>query len=102
MRLIHKVPFSNQEIETYRQLVFDNLTRGMKYLLDAMDDMDLKVSEDNVQYLDVIENARDIRDGEPFPMSYYDPLKSLWEDPSVQKAVTRLLCQRSKSFVICV
>ena len=89
MRLIHKVPFSNQEIETYRQLVFDNLTRGMKYLLDAMDDMDLKVSEDNLQYLDVIENARDIRDGEPFPMSYYDPLKSLWEDPSVQKAWER-------------
>jgi len=89
MRLIHKLPFSTQEIESYRQLTFDNLTRGMKYVLDAMQDMDLKVSEENMPYLDLIENATDLRDGEPFPMSYYQPLKSLWEDPNVQKAWER-------------
>ncbi|KAF5376950.1 hypothetical protein D9615_007278 [Tricholomella constricta] len=89
MRLIHKLPFSAQEIESYRQLTFDNLTRGMKYLLDAMEDMDLKVSEASLPYVEVIENATDIRDGEPFPMSYYQPLKSLWEDPNVQKAWER-------------
>ncbi|KAG5651544.1 hypothetical protein H0H81_008279 [Sphagnurus paluster] len=83
------LPFSAQEIESYRQLTFDNLTRGMKYLLDAMDDMDLKVSEANIPYVDVIENATDLRDGEPFPMTYYEPLKSLWEDPNVQKAWER-------------
>ena len=89
MRLIHKVPFAPHEIESYRQLVFDNLTQGMKYLLDAMADMDLKVSAGNIQYLEVIENARDIRDSEPFPITYYQPLKSLWEDPSAQKAWER-------------
>lgn len=89
MRLIHKVPFSPQEIESYRQLVFENLTRGIKYVLDAMEDMDLKVSEDNLQYLDLIENASDLRDGEPFPPSFYTPLKSLWEDPNIQKAWSR-------------
>ncbi|KAF8060760.1 heterotrimeric G protein alpha subunit 4 [Lyophyllum atratum] len=89
MRLIHKLPFSTQEIESYRQLTFDNLTRGMKYLLDAMEDMELKVAEDNVPYLDLIENATDLRDGEAFPLSYYEPLKSLWEDPNVQKAWER-------------
>lgn len=89
MRLIHRVPFSAQEIESYRQLTFDNLTRGLKYVLDAMEDMDLKVSEDNMQYLDIIENARDIRDGEPFPMEFYEPLKSLWADENVQKAWER-------------
>ncbi|KAF8879951.1 heterotrimeric G protein alpha subunit 4 [Infundibulicybe gibba] len=89
MRLIHKVPFSSQEIESYRQLVFDNLTRGIKYVLDAMEDMELKVSEENMEYLDMIENARDLRDGEAFPVSYYEPLKSLWTDPNVQKAWER-------------
>lgn len=89
MRLIHKLPFSSQEIESYRQLVFENLTRGIKYLLDAMEDMDLKISEDNMEYLDLIDNATDLRDGEPFPMSYYEPLKSLWADPNVQKAWVR-------------
>ncbi|KAK0191997.1 guanine nucleotide-binding protein alpha-2 subunit [Armillaria mellea] len=89
MRFIHRVPFSPQEIESYRQLTFDNLTRGLKYVLDAMEDMDLKVQEDNEKYLEVIENARDLRDGESFPMEYYEPLKSLWNDPEVQKAWQR-------------
>ncbi|KAG6830262.1 hypothetical protein H0H87_008652 [Tephrocybe sp. NHM501043] len=89
MRLIHKLPFSPQEIESYRQLVFDNLTSGMKYLLDAMEDMDLKVSEDNIPHVDLIENASDLRDGEAFPMAYYEPLKALWEDANVQKAWER-------------
>ncbi|KAK0232000.1 heterotrimeric G protein alpha subunit 4 [Armillaria nabsnona] len=89
MRFIHRVPFSSQEIESYRQLTFDNLTRGLKYVLDAMEDMDLKVQEDNEKYLEVIENARDLRDGEPFPMEYYEPLESLWNDPEVQKAWQR-------------
>ncbi|KAJ7922525.1 G-protein alpha subunit-domain-containing protein [Mycena leptocephala] len=45
MRLIHKVPFSAQETESFRQLVFDNLTRGLKYLLDALPDMGLALPD---------------------------------------------------------
>ncbi|KAJ7205686.1 heterotrimeric G protein alpha subunit 4 [Mycena haematopus] len=41
MRLIHRVPFSPAETESFRQLVFENLTRGLKYLLDALPDMEL-------------------------------------------------------------
>jgi hypothetical protein len=89
MRLIHKIPFAPHEVESYRQLVFENLTRGLKYLLDSMEDMDLKVSEANFPYIELIENASDLRDGEPFPMTYYEPLKSLWADPGVQKAWER-------------
>jgi hypothetical protein len=89
MRLIHQVAFSSQEIESYRQLVFDNLTRGMKAVLDAMDDMELKVTEPNLQYIDLIENADDLRDGEPFPTKFYEPLTSLWKDPNVQSAYAR-------------
>lgn len=89
MRLIHKVPFSPSEIEHYRQLVFDNLTRGLRYLLDSMEDMDLKISEENLPHWNLIDGVRDIRDGEPFPISYHEPLKALWNDPNVQKAWAR-------------
>jgi guanine nucleotide-binding protein subunit alpha len=89
MRLIHRIPFDTREIEGYRQLVFNNLTRGMQALLEAMDDMALKVSEENRNHIDLIENAPDIRDGEPFPKSFYEPLKNLWTDPNVQKAWQR-------------
>ncbi|KAF8206795.1 guanine nucleotide binding protein, alpha subunit [Mycena galopus ATCC 62051] len=50
MRLIHKVPFSAQETESFRQLVFENLMRGLKYLLDALPDMMLELP---VVYTDV-------------------------------------------------
>ncbi|KAK0432919.1 heterotrimeric G protein alpha subunit 4 [Armillaria borealis] len=89
MRLIHKVPFSPQEIESYRQLAFDNLTGGLKCILDAMEDMGLKVSEDNSGCIDVIDSARYLKDGEPFPMEYLEPLKVLWHDPGIRTAWER-------------
>jgi guanine nucleotide-binding protein subunit alpha, other len=89
MRLIHRIPFDAREIEEYRQLVFNNLTRGMQALLESMDDMDLKLSAENQDYIDLIETAPDVGDGEPFPQSFYEPLKSLWADPNVQKAWNR-------------
>ena len=89
MRLIHKLPFSPSEIEHYRQLVFDNLTRGLRYVLDAMEDMELQVAEENQGYLELIDGVRDVGDGEPLPREYYEPLKILWEDPNVQKAFER-------------
>lgn len=89
MRLIHRVPFSTQEVESFRQLIFENLTRGMKYVLDAMEDMELKVSEANLSYVDLIENAEDIRDGEAFPEDFHNPLASLWADPNIQRACER-------------
>ena len=89
MRLIHRVPFSSQEIENYRQLVFNNLTHGLNTLLEAMEDMNLEVSDDNAEYVQLIADAPDIRDGQPFPPEYLEPLKKLWDDPSVQKAWER-------------
>ncbi|KAH9947360.1 heterotrimeric G protein alpha subunit 4 [Amylocystis lapponica] len=89
MRLIHRVPFSSQEVESYRQLVFNNLTHGLKYLLDAMEDMNLTVSAENAPHVRVIEDAVDLKDGEPYPISYLEPLRKLWEDPFVQQAWER-------------
>ncbi|KAI0045735.1 heterotrimeric G protein alpha subunit 4 [Auriscalpium vulgare] len=89
MRLIHRIPFSSQEVESYRQLVFNNLTHGLKYLIDSMVDMDLEVSADNSEHIDLIENAPDLRDGEAFPNQYYQPLQALWSDSGVQKAWER-------------
>ncbi|KAI0682406.1 hypothetical protein BC835DRAFT_1424469 [Cytidiella melzeri] len=54
-----------------------------------MVDMNLEVSDDNLQYIELIEEAQDIRDGQPFPEEYLEPLRRLWEDPSVQKCWER-------------
>ena len=89
MRLIHKVPFSTQEIENYRQLVFNNLTFGLRYVLEAMEDMELEVADDNFKYLEMMAEVTDLPDGEPFPVQYLEPLKALWSDVNVQKAFSR-------------
>jgi len=81
MRLIHKVPFSSQEIENYRQLVFNNLTFGLRYVLEAMEDMELEVADDNAKYLEVMTEITDLSDGEPFPVQYLEPLKALKSEP---------------------
>ncbi|KAJ7501230.1 G-protein alpha subunit-domain-containing protein [Mycena galericulata] len=43
MRLFHGMSFSAREIDSYRQLIFDNLMRGVKYLLDDLLDMGLEL-----------------------------------------------------------
>ena len=89
MRLIHDVNFSPQEVEFYRQLVFSNVTQGMKQLLDALPDMDLSPSDDCEEAIKLIETAPDIKDGQPFPQEYYEPLKGLWKDEGIQKGWSR-------------
>lgn len=77
MRLIHHNPFSPQQVEYYRQLVFNSFTHGLKYLLDSMEDMDLVVSPENVLYIELIEGANDLHDGEIFYLHFYQPLRQL-------------------------
>jgi guanine nucleotide-binding protein subunit alpha len=89
MRLIHDVNFSAQEVEFYRQLVFANITQGMKQLLDALDDMDIKLSETSLDLARLVDDAPDIKDSQPFPSDYYNPLKLLWEDENVQRGWAR-------------
>jgi guanine nucleotide-binding protein subunit alpha, other len=89
MRLIHRVPFQASEIENYRQLIFNNLTHGLRYVIENMDDMTLQVSPENEEHVKLIENASDIRDSEAFPMDYFEPLKALWNDSGIQKAIER-------------
>ena len=47
MRLIHKVGFTPEEIESYRQLVFGNLLNGMRLILESMPLFELSVEEPN-------------------------------------------------------
>ncbi|KAF8525263.1 heterotrimeric G protein alpha subunit 4 [Hysterangium stoloniferum] len=90
MRLIHKVPFTSQEVEFYRQLVFNNITYGLKVVLEALEDVfEIKLEDENWTYADMVQDAPDLRDGEPFPMEYMQPLQALWNDSSVKAAIAR-------------
>lgn len=89
MRLIHKVGFSPEEIESYRQLVFNNLINGMRLVLEALQVFDISVEAPNRAYIAMVESAPDLKDGEPFPIEYRDPLHALWKDTGIKKAISR-------------
>ncbi|KAH7103192.1 heterotrimeric G protein alpha subunit 4 [Auriculariales sp. MPI-PUGE-AT-0066] len=89
MRLIHNKPFTPLEVEQFRQLIFGNITHGIRTLLEAMVGFSLQVDDSNTDNLKLVEKAPDLKDGEPFPVEYLEPLRSLWQDPAVQKAWDR-------------
>ena len=37
----------------------------------------------------MVADAPDLRDGEPFPMNFMEPLQALWNDPSIVRAIER-------------
>ncbi|KAH8834537.1 guanine nucleotide binding protein, alpha subunit [Flagelloscypha sp. PMI_526] len=91
MRIIHQLPWTPQETETYRHLVFENLVRGMKSVLDAMEGMGITPSahiQDN-NWSQMLEDTPDIKDGDPFPTDYFPVLNDLWADSSVQQTISR-------------
>jgi guanine nucleotide-binding protein subunit alpha len=47
MRVIHNDKFAPTEIEAYRQLVFNNIVRGVLMLIDALPAMQLELSPEN-------------------------------------------------------
>jgi guanine nucleotide-binding protein subunit alpha, other len=89
MRGFHSLPFSAQEIEGYRQQIFNNLTHGLRYTFEQLPHLSLEVSDENLPLADMINSAEDIRDGEPYPTSYLEPLRKLWADPAIQQAWAR-------------
>ncbi|CAO1630619.1 unnamed protein product [Sympodiomycopsis kandeliae] len=90
MRIIHDIPFTPQEKENFRRLVFQNVVQGMKVLLEAMEEWGQTFENpEHAQYLGLFVTSPEISEGEPFPSSYYEPLKLLWQDAGVQAAQRR-------------
>ncbi|RPD53855.1 heterotrimeric G protein alpha subunit 4 [Lentinus tigrinus ALCF2SS1-6] len=85
MRLVHHMPFSRQEIESYRQLIYLNVTDGLQSGISRMNTTGFFVSEENRELLRVVENCdRDLKDDQPFPSEYHHFIEWLWRDPNVQ------------------
>ncbi|KAG8686153.1 hypothetical protein FRC09_014307, partial [Ceratobasidium sp. 395] len=89
MRVIHNDKFTTQEIESYRQLVFNNIIRGMQMLIESLPILDLSVSPQNAPLLDVVRGTHELRDGEPYPEQLLEPLQSIWNDSQVQQGWLR-------------
>ncbi|KAJ7459356.1 G-protein alpha subunit-domain-containing protein [Mycena latifolia] len=88
MHLVAGVHFSEQELESYRQTVFDNLMY-LRHVLDSLPALGLHLPETLRSAAGTIAHAPDLRDGEPFPTECLQALTALWDDATVQRAVSR-------------
>jgi hypothetical protein len=78
------------EKEHYRRLVFVNLVQGIKLILDAMEEWNGAFEHrEYYNFLSLFVSYPDIGEGEPFPGSYYEPLRLLWNDAGVQNTYKR-------------
>ncbi|KAJ7481009.1 heterotrimeric G-protein alpha subunit, GPA2-like protein [Mycena galericulata] len=89
MRIIYSVPFSSHEIESYRQLVFDNLGLGIQPLLESLSDFGLSLPHALLPAAKIVQSERDLRFGEPFPRQWLGAITRLWNDSIVQEAFRR-------------
>ncbi|GAC71948.1 G-protein alpha subunit [Moesziomyces antarcticus T-34] len=90
MRIIHHIPFTDEERENFRRLVFLNLVQGMKTILDVMEEWAIDLHDHaNVEHLALFVAFPDIAEDEPFPHDYLVALQALWNDQGVQTVYKR-------------
>ncbi|KAJ7624459.1 G-protein alpha subunit-domain-containing protein [Roridomyces roridus] len=87
MRMIYNLPFSSSEIEHWRQIIFDNMTRGMHYIMEELIDRGLEVPIAHRLEAALMEELYDIGEDEPFQMDYVNAFHTLWNVPVIRAAV---------------
>ncbi|XP_015189419.1 PREDICTED: guanine nucleotide-binding protein subunit alpha homolog [Polistes dominula] len=91
MRIIHGIKFEPELIKEYQHIIYKNIIKGMKVLLDARDK--LNIPWENPKNYDIgyqllkFENTM-ILDTRLF-LHYVPALQSLWSDASIKKAFDR-------------
>ncbi|KAI9256912.1 putative Gpa2-guanine nucleotide-binding protein alpha-2 subunit [Sporodiniella umbellata] len=86
MRLIHASGFKESEREGFRVTVFLNVFNTMQTLLEAVNILNLRFTEPILKYAHLFKQPPSLEENQPFPEIYQIPLKSLWEDESIQTA----------------
>ncbi|KAI8075830.1 guanine nucleotide binding protein, alpha subunit [Gilbertella persicaria] len=93
MRLIHASGFSKIERENFRAMIFTNLLGSMQALLESMHLLNLTLSnQENWNYITLFEDvssASQLSIHEPYLIDYLSPLKSLWQDESIQTTFSK-------------
>ncbi|GAA5804055.1 hypothetical protein HPULCUR_009541 [Helicostylum pulchrum] len=87
MRLIHASGFDASERESFRVIVFSNITVAMQILLEIIEQLNIPLQHENYnEYIPLFQNVEPIKRNEPYPSKYLEPLKLLWNDSGIQAA----------------
>jgi len=88
MKLIHHGGYTEQERESYKEIIFSNTIQSMRAILEAMPPLDISLSPRTMPA---------VRSSSPYPTNRVrrspgdvsDAVRGLWLDPGVREAVSR-------------
>jgi len=90
MKLIYAQGFSKHEKMEWKPVVFANIIQSFRLIYDAMNEMGIKFENpENEKHMAQIMIDYEMTADEPLPIEYYEPLKSLWVDAGVKKAIEK-------------
>ncbi|KAJ3016330.1 guanine nucleotide-binding protein subunit alpha [Thoreauomyces humboldtii] len=90
MKLIHDNGYSNEERETFREIVFSNTVQSMRTILEAMTVMNVPLGNPaNETHRGVIMELPHQIEAEAFPAEVTAAVKTLWVDEGVQACFAR-------------
>lgn len=91
MRIIHGMKFDNELIKEFQHIIYQNVVKGMKVLVDARDKLGIPwehvTNSDIGMHILKFENSM-MLDAKLF-MHYAPSLRNLWEDAGIKRAFER-------------
>ncbi|KEZ38821.1 hypothetical protein SAPIO_CDS10864 [Scedosporium apiospermum] len=90
MKLIYAQGFSKSEKLEWKPVVFNNVVQAFQVILEAMNEMDIHFENpENEKNMAHVLVEQEIHPNEPFPQDFLEPIKALWQDEGVRKAIDK-------------
>ena len=95
--------FDDEELQRFKQTIYENIMKGMMTLIDAQHKLDVPLSSDSNSDNAVFIRRFDtnIRLDEPVFLQYVPSLMAMWQDAGIQKVFSRRREFRIVRFTYC-
>ncbi|KAJ1642417.1 guanine nucleotide-binding protein subunit alpha [Coemansia erecta] len=90
MKLIHDGGYSQDERESFKEVIFSNTIQSMRVMLEAMDTLHIALEHPEYQgHADVIMSMPGQIEADNLPMEVSNAVKALWSDGGVRECFSR-------------
>jgi len=91
MKLIHQGSYSEDERESYKEIIYSNTVQSMHVILDAMDMMGISMvnPQANQERANIIMSLPHQIEGDSLEPAVADAIQGLWRDEGVRKCFGR-------------
>lgn len=90
MKLIHDGGYSNEDRDSFKEIIFSNTIQSMRVILEAMDRLEIKLADESLKEdADKVLAMPNQIEAEVFPADVGESIKKLWTDQGVLDCFAR-------------